>query len=325
MKKDISGVRRELRTKMADDPHLGTTHAQAAAPSRRVSVLVGNRSVPLLPGSPLMDSSHSPWTGLILEKHNLGAVEIPVHEHSTFCLHLQTSGPIEMDWHSAGRSGHIRSGSGNLILLTPGTRDSLLWYGPSQRIVASVAPSLLRQAAEQLGLARLYDFENNWSFQDEQLRLLLTEMEREMSSGWLMGSLYGDLLSMSLSIALVKKYNRLAALPAPSKGGLSRANLRTVLAFIEAHLDHDLRLEQLAAIANLSVFHFARAFRESLGQTPHQYIVQMKVHRAQTLLAQPEWTIAQVASAVGFASASRFASAFRATTGASPSLWRRNL
>jgi AraC family transcriptional regulator len=310
---------------MADHPHPGTTPDQAAAPSRRVSVLVGNRSVPLLPGSPLMDSSHSPWTGLILEKHNLGAIEIPVHEHSTFCLHLQTSGPTEMDWHSAGRNGHIYSGSGDLILLTPGTRDSLLWYGPSQRIVASVAPSLLEQAAEQLSLSRLYDFENNWSFRDEQLRLLLTEMEREMSSGWLMGPLYGDLLSMSLSIAMVKKYNRFAAIPAPHKGGLSRANLRNVLAFIESHLERDIRLEQLATLTGLSVFHFARAFRESLGQSPHQYIVEMKVHRAKTLLAQPEWTIQQIASAVGFASASRFASAFRATTGASPSLWRRNL
>ncbi|WP_213807835.1 AraC family transcriptional regulator [Granulicella sp. dw_53] len=302
----------------------GTVAAQEAAMSKRVSVLVGNRSVPLLPGSPVTDSSRSPWNGLNLERHSLEAVEIPVHEHPTLCLHLQTSGPVEMDWDSSGRSGHVRSGAGDLILLAPGTKDSLLWYGPSQRIVVSVAPALLGQASSQLGLKTHYDFENNWSFQDEQLRLLLTEMDREMSSGWPMGSLYGDLLSMSLSIALVKKYNHLATIPAPIKGGLSRPNLRIVLAYIEENLEQDIRLEELASLSGLSLFHFARSFRESLGQTPHQYIVQMRVERAKALLSRPEWNIEQIANAVGLASAGRFAKVFRAATGVTPSQWRKN-
>jgi AraC family transcriptional regulator len=145
----------------------------------RVSVMVGDRSVPL----PISHgaSASTPWTGLILERHRVGAVEIPEHEHHTFCLHLQTSGPVEMDWHSHGRSGHLNTDAGNLIFLTPGTRDSLLWYGPSQRIIASIDPSILAMAATQLELNQVPDFENRWSFQDDQLRLLLTEMERARS------------------------------------------------------------------------------------------------------------------------------------------------
>ncbi|WP_162539396.1 AraC family transcriptional regulator [Granulicella sp. WH15] len=294
---------------------------------QRVSVLVGSRSVPLLPGNPEQDSIRSPWTGIgagiVLEKHTLAAVEIPVHEHPTFCLHLQTGGTVEMDWNSAGKTGHVHSATGDLILLAPGTRDSMLWHGTSQRIIASVEPSLLTHAAGQLGLSRLGDFENRWTLQDEQLRLLLTEMEREMASGWPMGALYGDLIGLSLSIALVRKY----ASPTPPpllKGGLARAKLRHVLDYIETHLDRELRLEELATLAGLSLFHFARSFRESTGFTPHQYIVEKRVARAKLLLAKPEWTIEQVASAVGFQSASRFTSAFRANTGATPTFWRRN-
>jgi AraC family transcriptional regulator len=289
----------------------------------RVSVLVGTRSVPLISSKPVMDSVRSPWTGLIVEKHSLGAVAIPEHEHPTFCLHLQTSDYVEMDWHSAGSSGHTRSGVGNLILLAQGTRDSLLWYGPSQRVVVSIDPLILGQASEQLGFKTLGDFDNRWSFQDEQLRLLLTEMEREMSSGWAMGPLYGDLLGMSLSIALVKKYAHAPSLPPPIRGGLSRTNLRNILAYIEEHLEQDIRLEKLAMLAGLSVFHFARSFRESLGHTPHQYIVQMKVKRAKTLLMRPEWSVQQVASAVGIPNASQFAKIFRGATGVSPAAWRR--
>jgi AraC family transcriptional regulator len=295
------------------------------SPAKRVSVLVGTKSVPLLPGRPLIDSSRSPWSGLVMEKHRLGAVAIPVHEHDTFCLHLQTSGPVEMDWHSSGRSGRVHSAAGNLIFLTPGTRDSLLWHGPSQRIVTSIQPALLRQAAEQMELKGLYDFENQWSFQDEQLRLLLTEMDREMTAGWPMGALYGDLLGMSLSIALLRKYGQTSSALVPLKGGLSQPRLRQVLAYIEENLDREIRLQALAELAGLSPFHFARSFRQSLGLTPHQYIVQHRVQRAKELLLRPEWNIEQVASATGFAGASQFSRVFRQSVGVTPTEWRRSI
>jgi AraC family transcriptional regulator len=241
---------------------------------------------------------------------------------TTFCLHLQSSGPVEMDWHSSGQKGRVRSDVGSLILLAPGTRDSLLWHGPSQRIVASLEPSLLSQAAEQIGISGLCDFENQWSFQDEHLRLLLTEMEREMNAGWPMGSLYGDMLGMSLSIALIKKYGLTSSVPARIKGGLSRPNLRRVQSYIEANLHRDIRLQELAALTDLSVFHFARSFRESSGSTPHQYIVGMRVQKAKTLLLRAEWTIQQVASATGFSDGGQFSKIFRKFTGTSPTVWR---
>ena len=186
-------------------------------------------------------------------------------------------------------------------------------------------PSLLRQAAEQMELKGLCDFENQWSFQDEQLQLLLTEMDREMAAGWPMGALYGDLLGMSLSIALIRKYGHTSALLVPLKGGLSQPRLKQVLAYIEEHLDRDLRLQELAALAGLSPFHFARSFRQSVGATPHQYILQRRVQRAKELLLRPEWSIEQVASATGFAGASQFSRVFRQSAGATPTEWRRRV
>ena len=138
-----------------------------------------------------------------------------------------------------------------------------------------------------------------------------------------MGPLYGDLLGMSLSIALVKKYGG-AMMPAVVRGGLARARLRQVVGYIEENLEREVRLEELAALAGLSVFHFARSFRESVGKTPHQFLVERRLERAKTLLAKPEWTVEQVAVAVGFGSAGRLAKSFRAVLGVSPSEWRRN-
>jgi AraC family transcriptional regulator len=304
-------------------------HNRPAAPRptsiQRVSVIRDNRSVPLLPGQPLTSSQRSPWKGLILEKHRVGAVEIPEHEHSTFCLHLQTSGPVEMDWQSGGRAGHLHTGAGNLIFLTPGTRDSLLWHGSSQRIVASITPSILANAATQLEMKQLCDFDIRWSFQDEQLRLLLTEMEREVSSGSSTGPLYGDLLGLSLSIALIRKYGRDPLTPPPIRGGIARPQLRRVLDFIAANLRNEIRLEELAKLAGLSIFHFARAFRHSMGVTPHQYVLQRRIESAKLLLHLPGSTIDTVANATGFASSSHFSRIFHKQVGATPKAWQRQL
>jgi AraC family transcriptional regulator len=307
--------------------HLRQNTLQPGDIGPRVSVMVGDRCVPLLPGSPISHgaSASTPWTGLILERHRVGAVEIPEHEHHTFCLHLQTSGPVEMDWHSHGRSGHLNTGAGNLIFLTPGTRDSLLWHGSSQRIIASIDPSILARAATQLELNQVPDFENLWSFHDDQLRLFLTEMEREVTSGSAMGPLYGDLLGLSLSVALIRKYGRASTTPAYRKGGIARPALNRVLDYIGANLQSEIRLEELAAVANLSVFHFARAFRESVGTTPHQYVLERRIDMAKTLLRSRGWNLEAIASATGFADASHLSKAFRRQTGTTPKAWQRQI
>jgi AraC family transcriptional regulator len=291
---------------------------------QRVSVMVGDRSVPLLPGKPLTPGALSPWTGILLEKHHVGAVEIPEHEHHTFCLHLQTSGPVEMDWHSHGRHGHLNTGAGNIIFLTPGTRDSLLWHGSSHRIIASIDPSILTRAATQLELPHLPDFDNRWSFQDEQLRLLLTEMEREITAGSATGPLYGDLLGLSLSVALIRKYGHTSDTPAKVKGGLARPALARVLEYIASNLQSEIRLDELARIAGLSTFHFARAFRESTGTTPHQHLLQRRVDAAKALLRGPARNLDAIASATGFADASHLSKAFRRLVGTTPMAWKRS-
>jgi AraC family transcriptional regulator len=293
--------------------------------SKRVSVLTQGCVVPLLPGRPIWDSTQSPWNGLYLEEHNLGAIFIPEHEHATFLLHLQLNERVHMDWHSSGRTGRQITGAGNLIFLTPGTRDHLLFHGPSERIVISVDPALVKQCAYDLELNGTPVFDNRWAFEDEQLRLLITEMEREMSTGWAMGSLYGDLLSTAFVIALIKKC-REVGLDSPSfKGGLSPSLLRRVLSYIHENFQRDIRLRELANIAGLSDYHFARSFRQTTGTTPHQYLLQIRINRAKSFLLRRHWTVLQVAGAVGFADPSRLSKVFRAKTGVSPGEWRRGV
>jgi AraC family transcriptional regulator len=101
--------------------------------------------------------------------------------------------------------------------------------------------------------------------------------------------------------------------------------LNRVLDYIGANLQSEIRLEELAAVANLSVFHFARAFRESVDTTPHQYVLERRIDMAKTLLRSRDWNLEAIASATGFADASHLSKAFRRQTGTTPKAWQRQI
>ncbi len=293
--------------------------------SRRLVVRVGDQHMPLFGDRPILDSLRSPWHGLILEKHHHKGCEIPVHDHDTLCLHLQTGGQVNLEWFCSGKTGILPSVPGSMMLLPAGTRDSVIWHGSTQRIVAGIEPTLLKHAAEEMGIRGLCDFKLRWAFRDERLELLLVEMNQEMRSGWAMGALYGDLIGMALSVALIRRYGELSNQIPQMKGGLSRSNLNRVLAYIEENLNRELRLEELAQLNSLSRYHFARSFRDSLGETPYQYILRKRIQRAKSLLVMPRTTVAEVARKTGFSDASQFTRMFRKATGVTPLVWRKGV
>jgi AraC-like DNA-binding protein len=89
--------------------------------------------------------------------------------------------------------------------------------------------------------------------------------------------------------------------PAPQAwGGLPPGAMRRVREYVEVHLGESIDLSMLAGVAGLSVHHFARQFKQSSGVTPHVYLTQKRVERAQEMLAQTDLPLAEIAFAVGF-------------------------
>jgi AraC-like DNA-binding protein len=113
--------------------------------------------------------------------------------------------------------------------------------------------------------------------------------------------------------------------PAPqARGGLSPGTLRRVREHIEANLEADIDLEVLADIAGLSRCHFARAFKQSAGTTPHTYLMYRRLGKAQRLLADTDLPLAEIALETGFSDQSHFSRRFRELLDVSPSAFRRS-
>ncbi|MEN0106902.1 MAG: AraC family transcriptional regulator [Pseudomonas sp.] len=109
------------------------------------------------------------------------------------------------------------------------------------------------------------------------------------------------------------------------KGGLAPRLRRQLRDYIEAHLSEAISLGQLAGLAALSEYHFARMFRESFGVPPHRYLLARRLVRAQQLLQETALPLGDVALACGFASASHFSNRFRSALGATPGEYRAAL
>ena len=93
--------------------------------------------------------------------------------------------------------------------------------------------------------------------------------------------------------------------------------------YIDGRLADSISLDAMAAVAELSRCHFARAFKQSVGTSPHAYVVQRRLDRAERLLADTDLSLCQVALDSGFSDQSHFSSCFRKSFGESPRSFRR--
>ena len=111
----------------------------------------------------------------------------------------------------------------------------------------------------------------------------------------------------------------------PAQGGLADWQRRIVIRYIEENLADQISLAKLAELVRLSPYHFARAFKKTLGLPPRRYHMQRRINRAKMLLAEPGLSVTEIADQVGFADTSSFSVAFHSRVGSSPRAYRRSL
>jgi AraC-like DNA-binding protein len=148
-------------------------------------------------------------------------------------------------------------------------------------------------------------------------------LARELATDCTMSQLHFDALTTSIGVQIVRRWSNRGTKAAPFRGGLPPARLRRVEEFLMAHLADDVGLDTLAAIADLSPKHFARAFRQSTGIPPHRWLIERRIDRAKALLLSADLSLAEIALACGFADQSHFTAAFRKLAGLTPGGYRQ--
>ena len=111
-------------------------------------------------------------------------------------------------------------------------------------------------------------------------------------------------------------------LAVPSRGGLRPRAFQQVREYILSHLAENISNSALAELVGLSAFHFARAFRQSAGVSPHRFLLESRIARVKQLLVETDLPISQIAILAGFGDQSHCARQFRKRVGITPSRFR---
>jgi AraC family transcriptional regulator len=198
--------------------------------------------------------------------------------------------------------------------------------GSSQAVVVFVRDSLLsRVILENWGIdPRNIEILPQFLVRDPVIESIVRQLVIEARNGSPSGLLYAESACEFLAYHLIQRHSTLSKSPRQSLGGLPGHRLRVVKNYIEENLGNQITLHELAGLACVSVRHFERAFRQSLGLPPHRYVLERRVSAARDLLlTHPNLAIDEIARKLGFSSSSHLSAAFSRRMGCSPAAFRR--
>lgn len=161
-------------------------------------------------------------------------------------------------------------------------------------------------------------------FADPRLSALAAAVHAETVAGFPSGRLFLDSLEQAIAVALVNGHAVRHRPVEIYRGGLGAARLRRVKELVHAKLEDDLSLDEMAQSVGLSTAHFARMFRKSTGETPHQFVLRQRLERAKAMLRAPDTRVLDVAVACGFKTQQHFAQVFRDVCRVSPTEYRQD-
>jgi len=271
---------------------------------------------------PEFSSQSLEWEGVSLGRFSLPPVESGTIEIPEVTLHLQSGASSRIEVHEAGRMADLTLGDAQLCVSPAGWRGRMLITDPSEFVQLRIQPDFFGKTIDENVRGRNVELVTRRAVIDPQLVRICQALEYEAQMGGESGRAFSDALATALAARLLAVYSVEPFLPYQYRGGLPRYALRLVIDYMQAHLDQDVRLSDLANLVHLSSYHFARLFRQSMGVAPHRYLLEQRVERAKALLADRTLTIAGVAAALGFQSQSHFTSVFRRIAGSTPKQYR---
>lgn len=187
----------------------------------------------------------------------------------------------------------------------------------SDRFLKTVAQETLAVNGDRLSLVPTFQSRN------EQIAAIATLLLAELQPNQSSGALYLDSLANVLAVQLLRHYGTSQTQLPSYAGGLPPQHLSRVLDYVETYMTTDIQLQDLAQLVGMSPFHFSRMFKQSMGISPHQYLIQQRLERAKRLLKNSDRAIIDIALECGFSSHSHLSKQFRQLTGMTPNAFRR--
>lgn len=259
------------------------------------------------------------WPGLFLQERrgDSGAVNYPAGIRQHLLYHWLR--PLEGELVTERGRHSMQYAAGEARFTPAGPPLAFRWHGEVHVLMLGFERWFLERVAAELGCSVTLPTDVNTATLPaaHPATALVRQLAQELSAGP-GSSLVADGLGRAIAVLLLRQFQSLP--PVKSEPAAPPAAVLRAVTLMRRRLGDPLSLDELAAAAGLSPFHFSRQFKAATGHPPHEYLVRLRVDRAQELLRQHgrSWNMAAVAREVGFSDQSHLARHFKRVVGITP-------
>jgi AraC family transcriptional regulator len=278
----------------------------------------------------LRSSAGLGWSAISAELRSHAASETPaiVPQNVELCLAVAGNDDGLVIRTGAGQRQETRPSTGAIWLSPVGVGDNVITIrAPIPTTLHLYLPvALFRRLADDFNLpaAPAHSIRYVAGVRDEIINQIGISIVSAMTDETAAGRMFVETASVTLAARLLQAYRDSGSCKADESAAHrpDQARLRRVLDHISTNLDQEITLAQLAEIAGLSVFYFARTFTRTMGVSPHRYVSRMRLENAMAHIAAGKLSLAEIAFNAGFSSQASFTRAFCRVTGLTPGEYR---
>lgn len=270
---------------------------------------------------------HNPgpgWDGITVRGYRYGPSDVvvpPLRDYAVVAYRRGTTPMrrrVDRDWIAE----HL--GPGDVSLLTRAAESHWVWPQDIEVVHVYLTRDELAATCRQMYERDVEDVELADTIKADAPAIHRTVMQlaSEAAQGAAGSRLMVDSLSCQLAVHLLRSHAHVLFRECGGSGGLTFQQDRAVRDYVHEHLAEPIALDDLAAVAGLSRFHFARRFRATRGTSPHRFVLEQRVERARTLLERTDRTLPDIAASCGFADQPHMTREFKKRVGVPPGRYR---
>jgi len=290
------------------------------------------RDVTLLyPEAVVASSDAFAWQDIRVLQLRNSSGEMVVPPSDSHCLVLNLSAPLHLNARLGKRNFEGKVQAGEVAIIPAGTTWSCQSdTSHSQNLLLLfLRPLFVRHAVAQFDSSyQELTLTPQIGFISRHIRHIAMSLLGELNEANVTGRLYADSLAIGLAMQLIRRYSSLKDVQI-GRGGMAPQKLRKAVGLIDDHLAREeegrVALREVAREVGMSYFHFSRAFKQSMGMTPTNYIAERRIERAKKLMQETDFPISEIALRSGFSSQSHFTTCFRRLAGVTPRSFRQGM
>src|SRR5271169_578864 len=263
-----------------------------------------------LSGPASVSSDGATWPTALL-KHWVGTdptMDQPPLDHHYVVQHL--GGAKQVDRRCEGSLLTTIVEEGTLTFVPAGTEFKWHTRGPIDFAHLYISPTLMARTALRFDRVNELSLVDTVGCRAPLLEALYAAMRQELYSQRAASPIYLDTLLDTFLIRLLLDHSTASLRDTKSRETLPSFQIRRMMEFVEAHLDQALTLNDLVAVAGGSPFHFSRAFKNSVGDSPYKYLLRRRMAHARSLLMNTDWPLLKIAQSCGYSATVNFSRSF---------------